>query len=43
MLQNGGSSGAAGTLQQEMTSDMRAMDLRATTASWEIMVLQQEK
>ncbi len=29
MLQNGGSSGAAGALQQEMNSDIRAMDLGA--------------
>lgn len=37
MLQNGGSSGAAGGLQQEMNSDITAMDLGAPTASWEIM------
>lgn len=42
MLQNGGSSGAAGALQQEMNSDIRAMDLGAPTASWEIMALQRE-
>ena len=42
MLQNGGSSGAAATVQQEMNSDIRAMDLGATTASWEIMALRRE-
>lgn len=42
MLQNGGSSGAAGALQQEMNSDIRAMDLGAPTASWEIMALRRE-
>lgn len=42
MLQNGGSSGAAGALQQEMNSDIRAMDLGARTASWEIMALRRE-
>lgn len=41
MLENGGS-GAAGALQQEMNSDIRAMDLGASTASWEIMALRQE-
>lgn len=41
MLQNGGSSGAA-VLQQEMNSDIRAMDLGAPTASWEIMELRRE-
>lgn len=41
MLQNGGSSGA-GALQQEMNSDIRAMDLGAPTASWEIMALRRE-
>lgn len=42
MLQNGGSSGAARALQQEMNSDIRAMDLGAPTASWEIMALRRE-
>lgn len=42
MLQNGGSSGAAGALQQEMNSDIRAVDLGAPTASWEIMALRRE-
>lgn len=42
MLQNGGSSGAAGELQQEMNSDIRAMDLGAPAASWEIMALRRE-
>lgn len=41
MLENGGS-GAAGALQQEMNSDIRAMDLGASTASWEIMALRRE-
>lgn len=41
LLQNGGSSGAA-ALQQEMNSDIRAMDLGAPTASWEIMALGRE-
>lgn len=41
MLQNGGSSGVA-ALQQEMNSDIRAMDLGAPTASWEIMALRRE-
>lgn len=41
MLQNGGSSGAA-ALQQEMNSDIRAMDLGGPTASWEIMALTRE-
>lgn len=41
MFQNGGSSGAA-ALQQEMNSDIRAMDLGAPTASWEIMALWRE-
>lgn len=39
MLQNGGSSGAAAALQQEMNSDIRAVDLGAPNASWEIMEL----
>lgn len=42
MLQNGGSSGAAGALQQEMNSDIRDVDLGARTASWEIMALRRE-
>lgn len=42
MLQNSGSSGAAGPLQQEMNSDIRAVELGAPTASWEIMALRRE-
>lgn len=41
MLQNGGSSGAP-ALWQEMNSDIRAMDLGAPTASWEIMASRRE-
>lgn len=45
MLQNGGCLGAAGALQQEMNSDIRAMALGGPppppqTASWEITALE---
>lgn len=43
MLENGGSSGAAGTLQQEMNPDISDVDLGATTASWKILAQRVKK